>query len=77
MESFWSDSGHHPYFSYRIRVPKCTDEMYEWCLKYDTEGKHFRRFHVEWSSVYDRDHDIMQFEWEEAAIMFSLKFGVR
>lgn len=77
MEYFWSDSGHRPYFSYRIRVPKCTDEMYKWCLAYDNEGKHFRRFHVECKEIKDgADYDVVQFEWEEAALMFSLKFGV-
>ncbi len=77
MEYFHCEGGHRPYFSYRIRVPKCTEEMYDWCLNYDTEGKHFRRFHVEWASVHQRTYDIFQFEWEEAALMFSLRFGVR
>ena len=77
MEYFRSESGHRPYFSHRVSVSKCTDDMYEWCLQYDTEGKHFRRFHVEWAGVHQRDHDIVQFEWEQAALMFSLRFGVR
>lgn len=77
MEYFHCEGGHRPYFSYRVRVPKCTDEMYEWGLKYDNEGKHFRRFHVEWAGVHQRDYDVVQFEWEEAALMFALKFGIK
>ncbi len=51
--------------------------MYKWCLAYDNEGKHFRRFHVECKEIKDgADYDVVQFEWEEAALMFSLKFGV-
>ncbi len=50
--------------------------MYEWCLKYDSQGKHFRRFHVEWKETKDgAEYDIVQFEWEEPALLFVLKFG--
>ncbi len=76
MEYFYSESGHRPYFSHRVRVQKCTVEMYEWCLKYDSQGKHFRRFHVEWKETKDgAEYDIVQFEWEEPALLFVLKFG--
>lgn len=77
MEYFWSDGGNNrPVFSYRIRVPKCTTEMYEWCEQFDNEGAYFRRWHVEWMDTHKpRDYEIVQFEWETAAILFALKFG--
>ncbi len=77
MEYFWSDGGNNrPYFSHRIRVPKCTTEMYEWCSAFDDEGAYFRRFHVEWMTVHnDRDYEVVQFEWVDAALMFKLTWG--
>ena len=77
MEYFWSDAGNNrPYFRYRIKVPKCTTEMYEWCEAFDDEGSYFRRFHVEWMSVHnDREYEIVQFEWDKAALMFKLTWG--
>jgi len=76
MEYFWSDGGNNsPYFSYRIKVPKCTTEMYEWCEQFSDEGHYFRRFHVEWSMNRSRDYDIVQFEWEHAAFMLKLTWG--
>ena len=77
MEYFYSDGGNNrPYFSHRIKVPKCTTEMYQWCTSFDDEGRYFRRWHVEWASVYgSRDYDIVQFEWEHAAFMFKLTWG--
>lgn len=78
MEYFYSEGGHRPYFSYRVRVPKCTEDMFQWCLDYNDEDKYFRRFHIEWKEVKDgADHDVVQFEWEEAALMFALKFGIK
>lgn len=74
MEYFHCESGHRPYFSYRIQVPKVTDEMFQWCKQYDAEGKYFRRWHVEWGSVHQRQYDIAQFEWEQAAVDFSLRW---
>lgn len=78
MEYFWSEGGHRPYFPHRIRVDKCTTEMYQWCENYSDEGKYFRRFHVEWRSVFpDREYEIVQFEWEQAALMFALTFEIK
>ena len=77
MEYFYSEGGHRPYFAYRVKVPKCTTDMYQWCKDYDDKGKYFRRFHVEWSSVYqDTDFDVVQFEREQPYLTFLLKFGV-
>ena len=75
MEYFWSEGGHRPYFAHRVRVPNCDTEMYKWCEAFDDEGAYFRRFHVEWASVYNRDYDIVQFEWDKAALMFKLTWG--
>ena len=77
MEYFWSDGGNNkPYFRYRVKIPKCTTEMYEWCEAFSDEGSYFRRFHVEWKLTHkDRDYDVVQFEWEHAAFMFKLTWG--
>ena len=78
MEYFHSSGGNNrPYFSYRIRVPKCTTDMYTWCDAFDAEGAYFRRFHVEWqySPGQGPNYDVVQFEWREAANMFLLTWG--
>lgn len=79
MEKFYSGGGNNsPRFPYRIKVNECTSEMYEWCLEYPVTGSgYFQRFHIEWSTVYNKEYDVVQFEWEEAALMFALKFGVK
>ena len=49
--------------------------MWDWCCTYPGEGD-FHRFHVEWKSIHhERGYDIVQFEQEEPALMFTLKFG--
>lgn len=76
MEYFYSEGGNNrPYFSHRVKVPNCHTDMYKWCQDFSDEGRYFRRFHVEWASVYNRDYDIVQFEWREAANMFLLTWG--
>ena len=76
MEYFYSEGGNNrPVFRYRIKIPKCTTEMYKWCEAFDDEGKYFRRWHTEWKEVYRRDHDVVQFEWYDAAVMFKLTWG--
>ncbi len=82
MEHFYGGGGNNrPYFRFRFKVKACTNEMYTWCEKYPTgPQEYFKRFHVEWKDVYkdqsgiSRDYDVVQFEWEEAAIMFALNF---
>ena len=76
MEYFRSGGGNNsPYFSHRIRVPDCTSDMYTWCTEYDDQGSYFRRWHVEWKGITKKNYDVVQFEWEEAALLFALKFG--
>jgi hypothetical protein len=72
MEYFRSIGGNNsPYFRHRVKVRKCTDEMFDWCRDFSDEEKNFRRWHVEWG----KDYDVVQFEWEEAAVLFALMFG--
>lgn len=79
MKNFWTDGGdHRPWFRYRIKVDKVTNEMWKWCEQYDDGGHYFRRFHVEWDNIgMNKGFDIIQFEWEEAAIMFALTFNIK
>lgn len=79
MKYFHSEGGNNrPHFPYRIKVAKCTTEMHKWCTEYPVTGNgYFQRFHVEWSLITKKDYDVVQFEWEEPAIMFALKFGVK
>jgi hypothetical protein len=49
--------------------------MYTWCTEYNDQGRHFRRWHVEWKEITKKNYDVLQFEWEEAALLFALKFG--
>jgi hypothetical protein len=80
MEYFHSSGGNtRPYFTYRIKVFKCTAEMYDWCYDFDSDDVNFRRWHVEWKNFDSQrmptDHEIVQFEWREAASMFLLTWG--
>lgn len=79
MEKFYSGGGNNsPSFPYRIKVDEFTGEMYAWCEAYPVTGSgFFQRWHVEWSTFANRDYDVVQFEWEQPAIMFALKFGVK
>lgn len=75
MEYFWTDGGNNnPWFEHRIKIPKVTDEMYRWCEAYPTQGKCFCRWHVEWGRNRQLEYDVIQFEWRQAAIDFSLRW---
>ena len=80
MEFYYSHGGNNkPRFAHRIRIKKMTTEAYEWCLLYPLNGP-FQRFHVEWDHYAKGDelhkgYDIVQFENEQAAIMFQLAWG--
>lgn len=76
MEYFYSSGGNNrPWFTNRIKVKAVSNEMHEWCTNYDSEGRPFRRWHVEWGSNRGLEFDVIQFEWEQAALLFALKFG--
>lgn len=75
MEYFYSEGGsNRPYFPHRFKVRNVTNEMHEWCTHYNSEGRSFRRWHIIFGTM-QGSHDIVQFEWEQAALMFALKFG--
>jgi hypothetical protein len=79
MKYFSSHGGNNaPYFAHRIKV---TDGLrvgaFEWCEAYPDGDHPFRRFHVEWDHYSEGQEGhkgfvTIQFEWEEAAIMFAL-----
>ena len=75
MEYFFSDGGNNrPYFPYRFKVKKVRRPMSLWALAYPSKGP-FTRYHVEWGTVYNRDYDVIQFEWSEAAKIFRIAFA--
>ncbi len=76
MKYFHSEGGNnHPYFVYRFKVQKCTSSMYDWCESYPDHDKPFRRFHVEWSSIRNTGHDIVQMESRDAYLAFQVAFA--
>jgi len=81
MEYFHSNGGNNkPYFTHRIKIfGELPKGAHEWCLEYDDGGQPFRRFHCEWDhhpkgSDGHKGYVIIQFEWEQAAIMFKLRW---
>jgi hypothetical protein len=76
MEYFYSGGGNNrPYFTYRFKVKKHDiNAMFTWAKDYPGKGA-FSRFHVEWAGVYNRDYDVIQFEWSEAAKVFRIAFA--
>jgi hypothetical protein len=85
MRQFYTEGGNNLIsFPYRYKMKQITDTMIEWCREYDSGRESFRRWHIIWNSepygagdmVQDRAQvPLIQFEWEEAALMFALKFG--
>ena len=76
MKYFHSEGGNNrPYFMYRFKVAKCTTEMYEWCERYPDHDHPFRRFHIEWSSVRNKDVDVVQMESRDAYLAFQVAFA--
>lgn len=78
MEKFYGGGGRsNPDFRYKVRV-KRQDGMLEWCDAYPVSGTgYFQRYYVDWQDKgkWDTPYATFQFEWEEPAIMFALKFG--
>lgn len=73
MEYFGSGK---PYFAHRIKVPvDLPTGAFEWCQEYPDEDQPFRRFHCEWDHYGHNGYVIIQFEWEEAAFMYKLRWG--
>ena len=84
MELFYGGGGRsNPDFRFKVRIRQTEpniDEMMKWCDDYPT-GDHgyFKRYHIDWrdgkDNIWKTDYVTFQFEWEEPAIMFALKFG--
>jgi hypothetical protein len=75
MELFYSGGGNpNPNFLYKVKIKRMTTEAFDWCSNYPSEG-YFQRWYVQWGPNRGLDYDIVQFEWEEPALMFALKFG--
>ena len=55
------------------------DGMIEWCRDYPVTGTgYFQRFYPDFNDGgrgWDTGYATFQFEWEEPAILFALKFG--
>jgi len=76
MKYFHAGAGADPRFAHRLKVKEVTNEMWTWCDEYDAGtgvDSDFRRWHVSWGDHWLHYH-VVQFEWEQAALMFALKF---
>lgn len=75
MECFYSGGGNNkPFFIYRYKVDRVSNEMYIWAEKYPSKGP-FSRFHVIWSVVENTPYDIIQFELRDAYLAFKYAFA--
>lgn len=65
MELYRSYGGMmNPNFLYKVALRQVTAEMYEWCDNYNDKDN---RYYANWKE--------MQFENEQTAILFGLKFA--
>ncbi len=83
MNLFYGGGGRsNPDFRFKVRVKRSQDitGMMQWCDDYPVNGEgYFQRYYIDWRDGSDdwlSDKVTFQFEWEEPAIMFALKFGV-
>jgi hypothetical protein len=76
MQKFYGGGGRqNPDFRYKVKVSYPLDGMLAWCDNYPVTGEgYFQRYYVEWPKD-DSNTVTFQFEWEEPAIMFTLKFA--
>lgn len=81
MQRYFSSGGlRNPDFRYKIKVTSVqTDHMaaISWCDNYPTKSPdgYFERYYVDWGDgSSESKFVIFQFEQEEPAIMFALKF---
>lgn len=81
MKYFYSSGGNNkPYFPHRVKVKKCTNKMYEWCMHYPGDDEPFKNFHVEWDKYKPGDemhigYEIVQFQSENAYLAFLYAFA--
>lgn len=69
MQQYWSNNGNDRCFRHSIKVSRLNDKMIEWCLDYISDSRFYIGLFVEPTGA------VFQFESEEPAIMFNLKFG--
>jgi hypothetical protein len=76
MKIYYSGGGRsNPDFRYKVTVTYPLTDMRAWCDEYPVTGNgDFQRYYIEWPKG-DSNTAIFQFEWEEPAIMFTLKFA--
>lgn len=76
MKRYFSEG--NPYFRYKIKTEYPISEAIDWCDNYPTRTKdgYFERYYIDFGGVADSNYVTFQFEWEEPAIMFALKFGL-
>ena len=77
MEQYYSWGGApNPNFYHRIILThklSLSGEMLAWCKEYESTS----RYYITWHGVDKETESIeFQFEYEEPAIMFALKFGL-
>ena len=85
MDLFYSSGGRaNPDFLHKVRIKRSAgsqsiSDMMEWCDNYPTVGSgSFQRYYLNFRDDNDQfasDCVTFQFEWEEPAILFALKFG--
>jgi len=84
MELFYGGGGNqYPDFRYKVQIKKNSsnvNEMMKWCDDYSTgSAPFFKRYYIDWKggtkSYNDNEYIIFQFEWDEPAILFALKFS--
>ena len=81
MELFYGGGGRsNPDFRYKVRVKYPLNGMMEWCNEYPVVGTgYFQRYYVDFRDGRKESHDTeyvtFQFETEQPAILFALKFG--
>ena len=77
MRSYFSEGGRtNPDFRYKVRVTLPCPGAMQWCEEYPTKTLDgcFERYYTDWRNSDDSNYVIFQFEQEEPAIMFALKF---
>lgn len=76
MRSYFTEGGRsNPDFRYKVKVTLPFPGALQWCEEYPTKTPDgsFERYYTDWRASSD-GHVIFQFEQEEPAVMFALKF---
>ena len=84
MEMYWSMGGRrNPDFSYKVKIRRHNDNISEamhWCNDYSPgDSTYFKRYYVDFRNgkeeAEDSEYVTFQFEWEEPAVLFALKWS--